>query len=254
MIHVEGLKKTYHTGWAWWKTQTSVLKGFDFMARPGEVTGIVGPNGAGKTTFFRILCGLEKADAGTVMVDGLYPLADPQSMRGRIALLPEEPGVNRDMAGRQHLWMFGAMMGMRAPEIVQALRSCDELLDLSSFWKRSFVTYSRGQRARIALARMNLMSSASVFIFDEPSNGLDFEAVARLHGFIRHLAREGKTVLVTSHILSDLQHVCNRLVGIDGGKTATEERLSAWLTAHAQTQAGVPWRVEDGESQEAVTE
>lgn len=252
MIHVHGLEKTYHTGWAWWKTDIPVLKGFDFIAMPGEVTGILGPNGAGKTTFFRILCGLEKADAGKVMVDGLQPLVEPQSMRGRIALLPEEPGVNRDIAGRQHLWMFGAMMGMSAPQIVKALRSCDELLDLSPFWTRRFATYSRGQRARIALARMNMMPDASVFIFDEPSNGLDFEAVARLHGFIRHLAREGKTVLVTSHILSDLQHVCNRLVGIDGGKAATEERLTAWLVAHAKTQAGGPWLEQEQGQEETV--
>lgn len=252
MIHVQGLEKTYHAGWAWWKTKTPVLKGFDFVAQPGEVTGIVGPNGAGKTTFFRILCGLEKADAGTVMVDGHHPLLDPQSMRGRIALLPEEPGVNRDMAGRQHLWMFGAMMGMSAPQIVKALRSCDELLDLSSFWTRRFATYSRGQRARVALARMKMMPEASVFIFDEPSNGLDFEAVARLHGFIRQLAKEGKTVLVTSHILSDLQHVCDRLVGLDGGKAATKERLSAWLDAHAKTQAGASWTKPGPDQEETV--
>jgi len=248
VIEVAGLVKTYTSGHLWWKTRVPVLRGFDFEARPGEVTGVLGPNGAGKTTFFRVLCGLEKPTAGTVMVDGWVPSADPLRMRGRIALLPEEAGVDREMSGRHHLWIFGAMMGLDRAELMAGLARCDELLGLSPFWTRRFGGYSRGQKARIALARMSLMPEASVFIFDEPSNGLDFEAVARLHAFIRLLANQGKTVLVASHILSDLCHLCDRLVGIDEGQAATPERMEAWLSAHAQSQAvssaatGLQWR------------
>lgn len=237
MIEVAGLVKTYTSGHLWWKTRVPVLRGFDFQAKPGEVTGVLGPNGAGKTTFFRILCGLEKPTAGVVRVSGVVPSANPLAMRGRIALLPEEAGVDREMSGRQHLWIFGAMMGMSRSEILAGLERCDALLGLSSFWERRFGVYSRGQKARISLARMSLMPEASVFIFDEPSNGLDFEAVARLHGFIRDLANQGKTVLVASHILSDLCHLCDRLVGIDQGQTASEEQMTVWLKAHAQSQA-----------------
>ena len=239
MIKATGIIKTYTSGLLWWKKSTPVLKGFDFEARPGEVTGVLGPNGAGKTTFFRILCGLEKISGGTVEVDGLDPSRNPILMRGKISLLPEEPGVAKEVFGRQHLWMFGAMMGLDKQEILQAMGKADDILHMSSFWERPFSTYSKGQKARIALARMKMMPNASVLIFDEPSNGLDFEAVARLHAFIRQLASEGKTILVASHILSDLRHLCDRLVGISDGTAASPEKLAAWLAAHAQSQAGL---------------
>ena len=237
MIRTTGLVKTYHRGWLWWKQETPVLKGFDFEARAGEVTGVLGPNGAGKTTLFRILCGLEKTNGGQVEVNGMDPAKNPIQMRGQIALLPDDAGVATHVSGRNHLWIYGAMLGLDKPGILAALEKANQTLHLDSFWERTFGTYSKGQRARIALARLSMMPEASVFIFDEPSNGLDFEAVARLHAFIRQLAREGKTILVASHILSDLRHLCDRLVGIDGGQAATPEKLSTWLDAHAQNQA-----------------
>lgn len=237
MIKATGIVKTYTSGALWWKKSTPVLKGFDFQARPGEVTGVLGPNGAGKSTFFRIVSGLEKINGGTIEVDGMDPSQNPLVMRGKIALLPEEPGVANEMSGCNHLWLFGAMMGMNKSEIMSAMDKADDILHMSSFWKRQFTTYSKGQKARIALARMKMMPKASVLIFDEPSNGLDFEAVARLHTFIRSLAAEGKTILVASHILSDLRHLCDHLVGISDGRAATPEQLGAWLEAHRQSQA-----------------
>ena len=237
MIRAHGLHKTFKTGFWIWRREVSVLRGFDFEARPGEVTGVLGPNGAGKTTFFRILCGLEKPCSGEIEVDGINPWRQPEQMRGRIALLPEDPGVSQNMAGYRHLWLFGAMMGMDDAQIRTALSQADDILYLSAFWARPFSSYSRGQKARIALARMRLMPDASVLIFDEPSNGLDFEAVSRLHLFIRNLADEGKTILVASHILADLRHLCDRLVGISGGTAASHEVLSGWLAAHALSQS-----------------
>lgn len=214
-----------------------MLRGFDFQAHPGEVTGVLGPNGAGKTTFFRILCGLERPEAGRVEVDGLDPWAHPESMRGRIALLPEETGVPNHTCGYDHLCIYGAMMGMDRSQVAALLADAEAFLQLKTFWLRPLGTYSRGQKARIALARMRLMPDASVLIFDEPSNGLDFEAVSRLHLFIRRLAHEGKTVLVASHVLADLRHLCDRLVGIADGRAASEATLAAWVQAHAQSQA-----------------
>ena len=234
MIVAQDIHKTFVSGFWFWKQETPVLRGLNFEAHPGQVTGLLGPNGAGKTTFFRILAGLEKPSSGHIIVDGLNPWLDPQSMRGRIALLPEEAGVEGGTTGYDHLWVFGAMMGLDKPSILAALKQADSDLKLNSFWTRPFSTYSRGQKARISLARLSMMPEASVFIFDEPSNGLDFESVARLHTFIRRLASEGKTVIVASHILSDLRHLCDRLVGIDEGCSASPERLALWMDEHAR--------------------
>lgn len=237
MIKASNIVKTFERGFWRFKTFTPVLKGFDFEARPGEVTGLLGPNGAGKTTFFRIVCGLETITDGSIEVNGFDPSLNPIALRGLIALLPEDPGVARHQSGRDHLFVFGAMMGLSRAEIAAAMNAADDILHMSSYWSRDFSTYSRGQKARIALARMKMMPSAQVFIFDEPSNGLDFEAVTRLHGFIRSLADDGKTILVASHILSDLRHLCDRLVGIDDGRAANPEKMNAWLAAHARAQA-----------------
>lgn len=237
MIIAKDLHKTFTRGFSFLRQSTPVLKGFDFQAHPGQVTGVLGPNGAGKTTFFRLISGLEKPTSGKILVDGVDPWENPHYSRGHIALLPEDPGVPSDMTGYRHLWVFGVMMGMDIKQLRPALARVEEALQLQSFWNRPSGTYSRGQRARIALGRLYLMPQATTYIFDEPSNGLDFEAVARLHGFIRRLADEGKTVLVASHIISDLRHLCDRLVGIDNGQAATEETLKKWLHAHEQVRA-----------------
>lgn len=234
VIEIGALHKTYTSGWGPWKKSTPVLKGFDFIAEPGQVTGVLGPNGAGKTTLFRIISGLERPSSGQVRINGVDPWESPQAIRGTVALLPEEPGVSGYDTGQGHLYEFGIMMGLSPHEVKEALTQADGTLRLSSFWDRGFRTYSRGQKARIALARMLLMPQASVMIFDEPSNGLDFESVSRLHRFIRQQAAQGKTILVASHILADLKHLCDRLVGLSDGRAASDEELAAWLQAHEQ--------------------
>lgn len=237
MIIARDLEKTFTRGFSLWKSENKVLRGFDFQALPGQVTGLIGPNGAGKTTFFRIVTGLEKPTGGSISVDGFNPWEDPDESRGRIALLPESPGVAKDMSGRDHLWVFGAMMGLKKREIEAALVQANEALDLSGFWHQLFGRTSRGQKARIALARLLFMPQASVFIFDEPSNGLDFESVAKVHRLIRRLAQEGKTVLVASHILSDLTHLCDHMVGIKDGRQADPALVSQWLLDHEENRA-----------------
>ncbi len=235
MIHVRGASKTFHSG-LFKRTQVKVLDGLDFDAYPGQITGLLGPNGAGKTTFFRGLCGFEKFDSGTVLVDGIDPGADPISLRGRMSMLPEEPGARLHQSGHAHLLLYGFMMGLDTEAAKQRMADCDKFLSLSSFWDRPFRTYSRGQKARIALARLRIAPNAQVLIFDEPSNGLDFETVARLHKFIREAADEGKTILIASHILGDLSSLCDRLTGLHKGKKAPAEMVEAWMSEHGRQQ------------------
>lgn len=234
MIHATNIHKTFVSGMPWNRKRVPVLSGFDFQAQPGQVTGLLGPNGAGKTTFFRGLAGLERFDSGQLLVDGVDPGVHPHKVRGRLALLPEEPGVGQHEKGRQHLMLFGTMCGLSRAQIAQRLEQIDAHLLLSPYWDRPFSTYSRGQKARVAIARVRLLPDPRILIFDEPSNGLDFEAVGRLHMFIRELASEGRTILVASHILRDLRALCDRLVGIEGGRNADPATIDAWMLAHAQ--------------------
>ena len=236
MIRAQGVTKQFKGGWLGLGAPIPVLRGFDFEAHPGTITGLLGPNGAGKTTFFRGLTGLEAMDGGLLEVDGIDPTRAPKLLRGRVALLPEEPGVDTHSSGLLHLELFALMQGLSTARARPLIAEANQHLLLEGFWKRPFRTYSRGQKARIALARLRLMERAQVMIFDEPSNGLDFESVGRLHAFIRALAQEGKTVVVSSHILSDLRVLCDRLVGLVDGKAATSEQVEAWMGAHARAE------------------
>ena len=237
MILAQQITKTFLSGPPWRRTRVPVLQGFDFQAEPGKITGLLGPNGAGKTTFFRGIAGLEKFDSGTLVVDGVDPGRSPQVVRGRVALLPEEPGINQHDTGRQHLQLFGSLCGLTFAQIRDRLEQIENHLQIANYWDRPFSTYSRGQKARISIARVRLLQNPSVLIFDEPSNGLDFEAVGRLHGFIRELANEGRTVLVASHILRDLRALCDHLVGLQDGKNASPDMVEAWMRIHAQGEA-----------------
>lgn len=234
MVRAHGLVKSFPTGWLNRGPRVPVLQGFDFEAPPGQVTGLIGRNGSGKTTFFRGLVGLETFEAGTVTVDGIDAGQSPEALRGRIALLPEDPGVEGPIAGKRHLELFGTSLGLGLPRLRALLERAEASLELGAYWTRPFAGYSRGQKARIALARLQLFDRATTFVFDEPSNGLDFESTARLHRFIRSLAQDGKTVIVSSHILNDLQVLCDRIVGLRDGVAATPAQIQAWMDDHAQ--------------------
>jgi len=237
MIFAQGVTKSFRQGFLGRKPPEQVLRGFDFQAEPGQITGLLGRNGAGKTTFFRCLTGVERIDGGQLLINGVDPGENPRLAGASISLLPEDPGVEPHVSGRHHLELFGTMTGMTLRRVRQRLEEVDHHLEMRSFWEKPFRHYSRGQKARIALARMRLNDQAQVLIFDEPSNGLDFEATARLHQYIRAMAAEGCTVLVSSHILNDLRVLCDRLVGLIDGVAATEEQIQAWMKAHADFQA-----------------
>ena len=239
MIRSQGVTKQFKGGFLGLGAPICVLKGFDFEARPGEITGLLGPNGAGKTTFFRGVTGLDRMDSGNLEVDGIDPGKHPKALRGRVALLPEEPGVDPHSSGLLHLELFALLQKIPRRRAQDLIAQANADLVLEDFWKRPFRTYSRGQKARIALARLRLMERAQVMIFDEPSNGLDFQSVGRLHAFIRSLAEEGKTVVVSSHILSDLRALCDRLVGLVDGTAATSDQVDAWMSAHARSEGMV---------------
>lgn len=232
MILADGITKSFRQGFWGRKPPKQVLKGFHFEAQPGEITGLLGPNGAGKTTFFRCLTGLEKVDNGRLLINGIDPGKNPELVCSQISLLPEEPGVEPHVTGRYHLELFGTMAGLSMAQLRQRLKDVDAQLDIQSYWDGPFRSYSRGMKARIALARMRLNDRAQVLIFDEPSNGLDFESAARLHRYIRSMAQEGRTVLISSHALNDLRVLCHRLVGLYNGQAASPQQVDTWMKAH----------------------
>ncbi len=183
-----------------------------FRVEPGRVTGFLGPNGAGKTTTLRMLLGLVEPSSGTATIGGLPYRSIPTPMRVVGAAL-EAASFHPGRTARDHLRMYGPQVGV-------ADRRCDEVLELvglSAAAGRRVGEFSLGMRQRLGLAT-TLLGDPHVLLLDEPANGLDPEGISWLRRFLRHLASEGRTVLVSSHVLSEVQQTVDEVVIIARGR------------------------------------
>jgi len=227
-----------------------------FAVEPGSVTGFLGPNGAGKTTTLRMLLGLVKPTSGTSTINGVpyHRLDKPLTVVGAAL---ESSSFHPARSGRNHLRVMCAAAGLpdqRADEVL-------DLVGLHDAGKRKVRTYSMGMRQRLALAAA-LIGNPHVLMLDEPANGLDPEGIVWLRTFFRHLAAQGRTVLVSSHQLNEVQEFADRVVILDHGRLIRSGSI-AELTAGTDTvvvrtpqgqqladalgRHGVPWEAtEDG--------
>ena len=227
-----------------------------FAVEPGSVTGFLGPNGAGKTTTLRMLLGLVKPTSGTSTINGVpyHRLDKPLTVVGAAL---ESSSFHPARSGRNHLRVMCAAAGLpdqRADEVL-------DLVGLRDAGKRKVRTYSMGMRQRLALAAA-LIGNPHVLMLDEPANGLDPEGIVWLRTFFRQLAAQGRTVLVSSHQLNEVQEFADRVVILDHGRLIRSGSI-AELTAGTDTvvvrtpqgqqladalgRHGVPWEAtEDG--------
>lgn len=191
-----------------------------FTVEPGVVTGFLGPNGAGKTTTLRMLLGLVRPTGGTATIDGqtYQHLDDPGQVVGSAL---EATNFHPGRSGRDHLRVIAA--AIKVPD-----SRVDELLDLvgiSAAAKKRAGAYSMGMRQRLGLAAA-LLGDPRVLILDEPANGLDPEGIRWLRGFLRHLASEGKTILVSSHMLSEVEQTVDDVVIIANGRMVRQGSIA----------------------------
>jgi len=181
---------------------------------PGVVAGFVGPNGAGKTTTMAMLLGLVRATEGTGTVLGA-PLEDPASYLGRVGALIEAPAFYPGLTGTQNLAVLATVGGHDVAQIPDLL----ELVGLTERADDRFRQYSFGMKQRLGIAGA-LLGDPRLLILDEPINGLDPAGVHEMRGLIGRLAGGGRTVLISSHLLTELEQVCDWLIVIDGGRLA----------------------------------
>lgn len=197
------------------------------VARPGRVTGFVGPNGAGKSTSLRILTGLSRADHGTATVAGV-PYAELPSPARVVGVVGDLTGTHPAMTARGHLRVHAALTGAPAARVEHVL---DET-GLRPAAGRRVRGFSTGMRQRLALATA-LIGEPAGLILDEPTNGLDPSGIVWLRGRLRAFADAGGTVLVSSHVLTELQQVIDDLVLIDGGETRWSGSLRDFTGTHS---------------------
>jgi ABC-2 type transport system ATP-binding protein len=220
-VSVHGLTKRYGT--------RTVVDHLDVDVPSGSVAGFVGPNGAGKTTTMAMLLGLVQPSGGGGHVLG-DPLGDPARYLGRVGALIESPAFYPSLTGRENLRLLATVGG-------QPMDRIDTVLDEVGLLDRGddrFRTYSLGMKQRLGIAAA-LLGDPELLILDEPANGLDPEGVREMRELVGRMAGTGRTVLVSSHDLSELEQICDWLVLIDAGRSLYQGPTSELLSASAAT-------------------
>jgi ABC-2 type transport system ATP-binding protein len=198
----------------------TVVDSLDLTIPAGSVCGFVGPNGAGKTTTIRMLLGLIRPSAGTgTVLNG--DLHDPPSYLRKVGALIESPAFYPQLSGRDNLLALARLGGIdrrRIPSVVDRVGLAQRAAD-------SYRSYSLGMKQRLGIAAA-LLAAPELLILDEPTNGLDPAGIVEMRDLIGSLADEGMTVLVSSHLLSEIEHICDRLIMISDGKTVFQGEVA----------------------------
>jgi len=217
MIEVRGLRKRFGPALA--------LDGMSFTVRPGRVTGFVGPNGAGKTTTMRVILGLDAPDAGTALVGGrrYASLRRPMSAVGSLL---DAGALQPGRSARNHLLWLAHSQGLTARRVDAVI----EQAGLQAVARRRAGGYSLGMRQRLGIAAAMLADPAALML-DEPFNGMDPEGIVWMRGFLRSLAGQGRAVLVSSHLMSELQDTAEHLVVVGRGQVIADTTVAELLAA-----------------------
>lgn len=236
MISIDGLTRD--------RGKTRILHGVTFQARPGRVTGFLGPNGAGKTSTLRILLGLDHSQAGTALIDG-RPYAGwdrPLTVTGAVL---DGSGAHRSRTARAHLRWVAASNGLPRSRVAEVL----DLVGLTADAGKRAGRFSLGMSRRLGLAAA-LLGDPRVLILDEPMNGLDPAGIRWMRTLLRTAATEGRTVLLSSHLMGELAETADDVVIIDRGRVVADGTLAEVVGGHPSLEdaflahtagEGTPW-------------
>jgi ABC-2 type transport system ATP-binding protein len=220
----------------------------DLRVERGEIFGFLGPNGAGKTTTMRMLLGLVKPTAGSARVLGMDIASEISTILARTGSVIENPTFYPYLSGRDNLRAFARLGGI-APERIPPIL---ELVDLAGAADRKFAAYSLGMKQRLAVGAA-LLDSPDLLILDEPANGLDPAGIVEMRDLVRRLKAYGHTVLISSHVLHEIEQICDRIAIMNGGRIIVQGRVADLLGGEtllvraeplgpaARVLRGLPW-------------
>ena len=214
MIQVRNVSKRYG--------RHQALDDISFEVKKGDILGFLGPNGAGKSTTMNIITGYISCDSGEVLIDGKNILEDPKAAKSRMGYLPEIPPLYNDMTVEKYLEFMFRLKRIRLPMEEHISKILDDL-NLSDVSERIIGHLSKGYRQRVGLAQA-LLGDPPVLILDEPSVGLDPAQIIEMRNLIRKLG-ENHTVILSSHVLTEIQAVCDKIVMINNGKIAANGKI-----------------------------
>jgi ABC-2 type transport system ATP-binding protein len=227
MVEVEGLVRRFG--------KLEAVRGISFSIAPGQALGFVGPNGAGKTTTLRTMATLDTPTEGRVRICGHDTLEEPEAARRRIGWMPDATGAYAHMSAAEYLDFFARAYGFRGEDRRRRVAEVVDFTETGDLLDREMKALSKGMGQRLCLARA-LIHDPEVLLLDEPAAGLDPKARVEFKRLVRLLAAEGKTLLISSHILSELEETCDTLLFIVDGRIVHHGSAAALKTA---TGAGV---------------
>ncbi len=215
MIEAQNLTKVFTS----FRKSFTAVDNISFRVEKGEVFGFLGPNGAGKTTTIRMISGLSKPTSGKIYVCG-YDMAN-ESIKAKkyIGLIPENPGFYDEMKGIDLLYFYASFYDIPKNERKRRVKQLLETVGLNNFMDKKIKTYSYGMKKRFALASA-LINNPKILILDEPSTGLDPKGIHLFRETIKALNAKGTTIFLSSHILSEVEQVCDRVCILNRGKIA----------------------------------
>ena len=234
VVETRNLTKVYRDFWG--RQKVRALKALDLTIRRGEVFGLLGPNGSGKTTTMKLLLGLLFPTSGEAIM--LNKPATDVAKNARIGYLPEESYLYRFLNAEETLDFYGRLFSMSGPVRRQQIERLIKMVGLESARKRQLREYSKGMARRLGLAQA-LINDPELILLDEPTSGLDPIGTKHVKEMIRDLKRQGKTIIMSSHLLADVQDVCDRIGILHQGELKELGRVEDLLKVTDQTEIRV---------------
>jgi len=228
-IAIDGVWKRYG--------EITALQGASIHVACGTALGLVGPNGAGKSSLLRLLCGMARPDAGTVRLAGVDPIGDPVVAKQRFGYMPDLPALFELLTGVEQLAWVGRLRGVADDLLQMRIRELSSVLDLDGALSRPISTYSRGTRQKLAFAAA-LIYDPRIVVLDEPFEGVDALTVRAMKTVLRQFVETGTTILLSSHILSLVEDVCDRFAVIADGRIVFTGDRDVLASEAARLKAG----------------
>ena len=232
MIEVRALGKTFVGRRDRRRTTLTAVDDVSFIAGDGQITALLGPNGAGKTTTLRILATLMRPDRGTATVGGLDVTASPMAVRAQLGVLSDARGLYTRLTARENIAYYAGLRGVAPTAMARRLDEMAALLDMNELLDRPTQGFSGGERMKVALARA-LIHDPQHLILDEPTNGLDVVSTRALRRLLQHLRAAGKCIVISTHIMQEVEALSDRIVIVAHGRT-----LAAGTAAELRQAAG----------------
>jgi len=214
--------------------EVKAVNGISFQVNKGEIFGLLGENGAGKTTTLRMLATMLQPTSGTAIMGGYDLIREPEKVRSRIGILfGGESGLYDRLSAAENIAYFGRLNNMDEKSLRERIRELARIFDMEEYINRRAGKFSKGMKQKVAFAR-SIVHNPDIMLFDEPTSGLDVSAIRDVHEFIMDCKAQGKTIILSSHTMSEVEKLCDRIGIIHKGSLVAQGTIAELKEQHSR--------------------